>query len=656
MWSRDLGDVFPFLNTTSYLAIVTPEQGVTAATDFQRIKSQIAAAPSRVSYCSEVDLAGALRGFGLQIALPPAVLHELYEITHGHLAVVEQLAGYLRSVGQVQEIVHRGGLDEFCRRMLRDKLAAYDISDERLLDILTQCSTIGRTFTLKEVTCLSGRDAADAARALRKVAALNIVRTGDEPGRFEFCHEIFPKVLSDTSDADFENRHRVFADCLRLIRPGDYGTRAAHYEAGGDFESASTMRAHYTIAAVRARRLSVAEAVDHYREAGLLSTSVRAIIQAYASYDDGDYNRALTLLGKVDPLLPKSIGAEADILIARCYVKLLVVEDQRKAVQILRQVTECKDAEGDIWQRAMLWYVVALAFMGKMEDARSAAAELGHSLRAAPYDLDATRTFNRLRLRGDMYLSADGAYPGLKDAVVYFGPTAQDAVARDPLNYYIALTNLAGNGILRGEFQEALDTVGLCRYYLESVRGTVDDMTFPRPDMLISNGLIASYRMGVQDAASCLQVMAEVIAAIPATKDRPLHRNNQSVYLAESDRFTEAVEILRTAYDALHAVREMDAFYRYYVGSNLTMAMLGAGDLDSARAVWKSIPSPVCAAPSAAQYLVPRHELIGRHLEVADASFDACRSLLLQRAEMGDGWRHFGHPMLFSELQLLADE
>jgi hypothetical protein len=100
----------------------------------------------------------------------------------------------------------------------------------------------------------------------------------------------------------------------------------------------------------------------------------------------------------------------------------------------------------------------------------------------------------------------------------------------------------------------------------------------------------------------------------------------------------------------------MDAFYRYYVGSNLAMALLGAGEHATARAVWTSMPSPVQAAPAAAHYLVPRHDLIGRHLEQDDASFDACRDLLLRRAEAGGGWRHFGHPMLFSELQLLADE
>ena len=120
--------------------------------------------------------------------------------------------------------------------------------------------------------------------------------------------------MSDTSDANYETRHLVFADCLRVIRPGDYGTRAAHYEAGGDYESARTMRAHYTIAAVRARRLSVAEALDHYREKGPLSSSARSIIKAYASYDEGNYAGSLTLLRDVDPLLPKSIVAEAGIL------------------------------------------------------------------------------------------------------------------------------------------------------------------------------------------------------------------------------------------------------------------------------------------------------------------------------------------------------
>ena len=102
-----------------------------------------------------------------------------------------------------------------------------------------------------------------------------------------------------------------------------------------------------------------------------------------------------------------------------------------------------------------------------------------------------------------------------------------------------------------------------------------------------------------------------------------------------------------------------DDYYRYYIANNLTAALLSCGDVPGARTMWEAAQSALTlAAPMLLPDLQVRHEAISRGMST-DRPDVSSVSLEVENARefaLSDAWKHLGHFVLLSDLQIWSDD
>jgi DNA polymerase III delta prime subunit len=657
MWSGVLSDSFPFLGRVSYLPVISTDEAPSSPEGFTKIQERLTTHKTiRLTYCRESDFAAVLSALGLDVSLPPTVLLELHRITLGHLAIAHQLVSYLNRTRDPTELLAQRTFIAFCDAILSDRIKKQGNQRDVLRRVLSCAAAIGVAFSEKEIACLSQLHEGELLTCIDEAQKLSILAGGE--GTFSFCHEIFAKLLAASGQHERE-LHARFADCLRIIRPGDYATRAQHCSIGGLTELARAMSVHAELASMRSGRLAPQAILDGSHPADRYSRFLSLMARAQIAFDEGYYDQVLSLLENVDPTLNRTLLAEADIVIARCRIKLLNRRDQEAAADILAKWDSLRGEEPEIWQRVTVLHIVALAFIGSINEAKTAVTRFSTLVRDLRYDSDTIRNFQRLHLKCDSYLSPEAANANLIEAIQYFGPPADHLPARDPVNYYIGLANLVGNEIMRGDFRAALYATSRCRAYLESVAGTVDDVRFPRLDLVANNAIIAAFRCNEMPAVEAAGTMQLLLASTPLSNDRAILISNSVGYSLLANAPTDALTLLATYFEKFTVEHVTDPFYTYFVGNNLAASLIVAGQLERARNLWTLLtPLAEEASPILAPYLKPRHRIILDALGDDQVSLASCQRALDERrgASVGKTWLHLGHVVLLAELQFWSDD
>ncbi len=657
MLSGRLNATFPFLTRTSYVGVVTPEQTAAVPAKFDYVCKNFKGPRVRLDYCSPSAFGAVLMGLGLKVALEPSVTTELYRISGGHLALAEQLVGYLNEKRSADEVLLDPSFEAFCRAIVEERLKVLGPRAEQLRKLLAYAATIGISFTLTELECLA-KDSRDRLRECLKDAKTLSLITGEEQ-RLYFAHELFLRLLGAMDGGSLRDLHDRFAACLNALRPGDYPSRALHLELAGRPFDAAVMRAHAYVIDLRYGRTPSARAYQSEYDG---ATSVRHFVDTITTmqfaYDAGNYAEAVAAGETIDEALPVSLLAERDLLSARCHIHLLSRRDRERAVTLLSQWSALWETEPEVWARVSLARVVALSYVENMVEAKESVRHIAARLRSrAEYDPDIRRALYRLLLKADMLYAPEAAQQQLRQAVAYFGPVESGAAARDPVNYYIALCNTVGNELYLGNFKEAYSVARHCDVFLRDVQAT-EGIRLPEPSCLANNLTISGYRSGELSAVEALTLMGHIVEA-GTSNDIALIVSNLVGFLLLSGQHTVAVERLRPFYEALSGEADFDAYYRYFIGNNYASCFIALGNLERAREHWHQLTPlvPKIQLPIL-RYLLRRHELLTRLLDDEELTFEMWENALVDQSPtpVGPGWRHVAHGVLLSDIQFWSDD
>ena len=658
MVSGRLEAVFPFLKDCRYVAIFTPEQSAVVPDKLQRLQSAIQGPTLRLDRCSEANFEGVLMGLGLRNPIDPPLAATLHRLCGGHLAIASQIVAHLNTRHSVDDLLHHADFESFCRGIIGLRLAATGEHADQLEQVLTYAAVIGLSFKIRELTCLAKEVGEQLSDRIREAITLAMIIERDD--LLTFSHEVFPRLLA-ASNSGLKDAHNRFADCLKLLRPGDYIARVQHLNLAGRIFDARTMRTHLYLREIREGRarsgLSHKDELVH----DTLSQFQTLMHDSMLAFDRGDYQNALAIARGVDEALPASLIAERDLLVARTRSSMLSPDDQRQAIQLLSRWDDLWDDEFEVWSRIAHTRIVILAEVGRHEEAKDEARRLGARLRhRIAYDPDAQRAFYRLRLKADTLYEPEAARIHLLEALDYFAPPTSSSAARDPLNYYICLCNLSGNDYVRGDFESAYQRASLCDSYRRQVERSEIGIRFPRPDFLANNHILSSFRTGRLSAADAGTLLEQLITTRPATSDVGLLASNRGGFLILEQRYAEALSMLEPWLDRFAADATFDAFYAYYIGNNVTASLLALSNRERARETWNSISSilPLLPEPTR-EYLVARHQILSAAILQPNATLSTWQHALDKAAAMipvGPAWKHLGQPVLFSDLQFWSED
>lgn len=655
---------YSFLETVAILALqTTGGEGSESST----INALLTSSPwhsRELPLCTASAFEALLQAFGMRHRLPPELAAQLFAATGGHLELVRRIVDSETGVVRDSPGLVMGSQSDFLFSLLEQRLARHGSVPEDTVDALRAAAVIGTSFSDVELDCLlnerfalAGRPGRrldhreDKGKTLDPAERLGIVeRSGSTR---TFTHDIVHKYYLQHSGKRREELHGRFAECLRLIHPGEYHRRADHSRRAGNERGAGELLVRDWMAAMRTGSRStfteLRSSVDHD-----LGVFVEAMHDALVAFDAGRYSHAIALLEGIEALYPEPLLAERDILLARCHIKQLTRPDRELARVLLGRWNHLRDSEAEVWSRMMLYLTVACVFLGDEPGASEAERVLYEALsRRVSFDSTARRAINHVRLKSNMLHSAQVARERLRNAVAYFSG-AEHVESYDPVHMYIGLVNLAANHVVEGEF----DAANTCCHQAIELMGEERSVIFPREDILATNLTVAAYLDGQLDESEALRAALAIRESYRDSNDSPLHAANVGFYLARQGRYGEAIALLAPVFEHIKGANDFDSYYLYFVGNNLSGSLWMQGLVAESAAVWSDISPFVreCVGPMV-PYMRARHAIQARIFESEPGVRDWDGFVTsVASAQVGPGWRFYGRGFLVSELEFWSDQ
>jgi hypothetical protein len=154
-------------------------------------------------------------------------------------------------------------------------------------------------------------------------------------------------------------------------------------------------------------------------------------------------------------------------------------------------------------------------------------------------------------------------------------------------------------------------------------------------------------------------VYRQLLAERRAVADRQLILNNFMVVLALAGHCDEALHIGYKVEREIRDLRKDDAYYRYFVQTNMAGLFHLSGRRSEGEQLWHELETRVPTIPQEDRpYLVERQQLqLDAFAEVATGDAAGWHDYLQRKhpVMLGDGWRFFGRGFLLSDIQFWSE-
>lgn len=572
----------------------------------------------------------------------------LYELTNGRLDLLHDVSKEFREADLVGV---PSDWSEYYGRLVKRRMLGLSEHVANLEETLIAAAIVGQAFSLSDIACLTDSAINNVTATIRLANKEHFVTSVGDLARFESAelHRYFHKA----GEEEHSKYHAKFAECLRLMRPGDYGHRAHHLLLAGDIEDAQRCFAHSALAARREYRAG-ADPGDLQTSAGW--SDIRAFLDqmksAFDAYDDQRIADGVEILEGLEAFLPETLIAERDYLLALFQLSLPSVSSYDRARILLEKWKRLDGRESELWARMAQSLIVAQAQTDHLDEARQLEASLtANYWERRHVDPWALHALNVLRRRSECLHSLPTATQRLENALSYFGPTASETVPRHPIQYYLTLTNLIGNQLASGRFDEALSLA----LRLEELIRRYTSLPWPGPEIAANNSVLARYLASNIDVGTSADLLLQVTHNSNEAGDRILLQNNCSVLLVRGGRIPDARAILDDAYNSLSSSEEPDGYHVYFVKSNLASLLALGGEVDRALTLIEECDTIVGQFyPAINATMKRRQQLIRDAIREAPAmSAEGFDNFLLQKhgMQIGPQWVFYGRGFLLSDIQ-----
>jgi hypothetical protein len=642
--SSRLQDLYPALGDVQFVLGVreTPPARLTKLLDECNISTETL----RIHAVPRNEMPTALSTFGFP-ELTQRDIDGLYDATDGRLDLLKDFSVHLRETPLAKD-AH--GFEGLLANLLNSRIHSLVQQTPELGQILTAASILGRSFTLDDAQCLTGQptDKLEAALQAASDARLLTVLGGLAQFQSVTLHDYFHR----SGISEHAKYHSKYAECLRIMRPGDYEGRCNHLVLANRLDEALTC---YTLAALHSKRQkSLAP-----EPASLFSTAaweqvrefLSQMLRAYDVFETDKLPEAMDLVASIEAFLPDALLAERDYLKAQIHLKSHRMKDFEESAAVLRGWDSLKEEEGEIWSRIAQARIISLVQLNALEEASRLEEDLTKYYytrrRVDPWTLYA---LNVLRRRAEPLHRLPVTTHRLESALEFFGPLHPNDLPRHPIQYYYALNNLVANLLASARFDDAARRAAELDELVNKYA-----LAWPSLEIPANNFVLAGFLSGNLSAEMAVQMMSKVQVDPPLSGDAILIANNYSVLLVRVGQLNEAKRRLEDCYKLVSVDGPCDPYHKYFIGNNLAALAALAGDGTAAKRLYdECLPLIDGLYPTIRETIRERHRLLSPAIcDAQKLGWQAFDKILLEPlpAKLGKHWEFYGRGFLFSDIQ-----
>jgi len=641
-------EAFSFLAELRVLAVETPEPYQAIAHPEAHAAALRADVARRFSVdrISEDQFPEVLDALGAGGAPDRQVSKVVYALSGGHLALASRFAQRLAS-DDADSFLVAADTDEFVTRILTERLESLGQEGRMAVQLLEIGAALGLRFGTQEIVCASELEASETRRLLRACRDERLLESSRDS--HVFVHELYRRHLIEQALSDRVGIHERLADCLRLLRPGDYELRCANAIAAERLDAAGALAVHAGLQREREGGLwtdspaTIRAAIENSGLVDVMERLARALRYA-ARYE---CREGLAQLDGLRSDIPGSLMAEAEYLRALCLMSTRGEDDRAAGRAILDGWLGFEDEEPELGTRICLLRILGYARTPSKERGRALEVDLKRFLAdRAAYDPSATDALYMLDRSSASLFETDIALIRTKKAAEFHRPRTTDDIPRRPVEYYRALNNFCAELISNAEYEKAVDA---CTE-VDAFTAKYPPGTFPRLDFPAMNGLLAMYRSGKLTAADAVGRQEAIVQELAPPPDRFYAENGLAVYLALAGRYDESITLFRQIDEALHRTRATpDPSMVYMIRANLCVTRFLSGDTERRQEDWTDL-APVVNSITymLRRYLVRRHDLLRPFLQgpvtTSAEEFDQC-VVRAHPEEFGRLWDNHGRAL-----------
>jgi hypothetical protein len=166
----------------------------------------------------------------------------IQKITGGNAYLIKSLIDYVINNTKLIDVNlfnESNATTEFVSTLLRLRFEQLGATGEQIANILEYASVIGLTFEYKELECISKSEVFELRKIIQKANDLSFIQQPESSP--SFSHEIIRMFFLERVNKEKPNHYNTFSECLRLLRPSDYLTRANLYFEAGNFNQATIL-------------------------------------------------------------------------------------------------------------------------------------------------------------------------------------------------------------------------------------------------------------------------------------------------------------------------------------------------------------------------------------------------------------------------------
>lgn len=657
IYSDKLSDDFSFLKRIKLLFITTENQN---ASYLEHVKTFFVKNTAIKYSIKSIDFERykkILSILGLNAKLSNDIYRLLFSFTGSHIELIKNIVSFLKgSSSQGIEYIAKNIKESsyYAEEILSIRLKSLGMSGDQIKDLLEQASIVGLNFSLEELECLTKTEKYRIVSILENAKEINLIEGWKD--KFQFTHEILKTIFTCKVLDKKSMYHNSFANCLRILRPSDYTSRANNLFEAGALEKSISL---YIVGYFRCLRNGIQFSPVYMNRINSFSEKnikdyLEKMKEAYEAYNQKRYEQAIFILKKMEENYPKLLVIEKDYLLSICLSKMPGQQDRFEAKILLESWFNIKNEEGEMWTRLMSTLMIIYIHLEFFEEAKKIEKKLmvylAERQKLDPVALDG---INILRRKSQSLHSSDVATERTLKSTEYFGPKENSTCPMNPIEYYMSLSNHAGNKLNQGDFDNSYYTSLIALNLIESY----PTLNFPRHEIPSNNFIVSGILSSKIDIQEGIKLYKKLLEGEKTYADYMLLVNNLSILYALTNNFIKAEETIDSAIDFIKKGNCIDTYYEYYIEINrLTFKYLQKKQFNILLE-WENLKNKIPQIPDSI-FLLRRHELLGKYFNnekkgIVENWLD--KILIEHPFELGKAWNFFGKGYLFSDLQFWSE-
>lgn len=578
-----------FIKNSIFLITFTTDQETQNKNKIKDIKEKFKFDSYSLMPVDKIDYKEALASLGMNNHVSTDMVNALYSSTGGHLHLTKQIILHINTslAGNSQNLnmINLPQINNF----IENRLERFGADGELITEVLKYASIIGLSFTYLELENATKKRRDEIQRIVIGAKKLHLVEVNEK--KLNFAHEIIRELFYNKLSENSASYYQSCAECLQMIKPNEYKTRANYLLKSGLFKEASTIYLIYYLSKVRKKEvfnLAAETEVSFYAKELQAEEFMEIMMKSYELYHQQDFEKAIIKLRFIENLYPPVLLAERDYLLALCLNKKIDESSRNESVEILKtyQKIESVDHEGELWSRILSLQIISYIHINDKNTARKCEKQLvAYFTKQQNFDMDIEDKINILRRKSSAIHSIEFSTRSTEKSMKYFGPTEVGGFPLNPIEYYYSLNNHVANLMVSGDFNESHNYSKVLLKFTENTQGII----FPRTEVVINNYIVTGYLTKKVNSSKGLQLFETVFQNSKSSSDMILIKNNYASLLACNGDFDTSKEKFLELQQVLKEKSNIETYYEYCINSNLLVVEYLMGNYEDSKRLFDTL-------------------------------------------------------------------